>query len=177
MPAMQAALEILGYGPTLHGFTLFMHLNDVRMWQEGLELKFPHSLPPGVKREGKPFGRAEFDNLLGAYEVASDVPCIAFATDLIAAYPSAKVIIVERSIEAWYASFNATMIDGIFSPLNTFVCSLDPPLGAFMSMTRTWVRGWFGASTEEGFRRNAREVYGRHYEEIRRMCPGEVAGL
>ena len=31
------------------------------------------------------------------------------------AYPDAKIVLVERNIEAWYRSFEAVFIGGIFS--------------------------------------------------------------
>src|SRR5277367_1386999 len=161
---MQTALEILGYGPTLHGFQLFMHLKDVAMWREGLEIKFYGSSelsPPGA---GSPFRRKEFDHLMGDFEVASDVPAIVFAKELIEAYPEAKVIIVERDVEAWYKSFKDTLINGIFDPVTKFVCALDSPLDSYLQLTHTYVRGWFGAHTEKEFQEKARDTYTKHYE-------------
>jgi hypothetical protein len=168
---MQTALEILGYGPTLHSYELFMHLKDVAMWQEGPEIKFYGSSklsPPGA---GSPFGRAEFDNLTGHFEVISDVPAIIFAKELVDAYPDAKVIIVERDVEAWYKSFNDTIINGTFDPITTFVCALDAPLGSFLALTKTYVRGWFKANTEKEFQKNARDTYIKHYELVRAVVP------
>ena len=70
------------------------------MCQEGLEIKFYGSSKLSPLGAGSPFGRAEFDNLTRHFEVILDVPVIVFAKELVDAYPDAKVIIVERDVEA-----------------------------------------------------------------------------
>ena len=64
------------------------------MWQEAYQAKY--------NGKGKPFGRAEFDQILGHCQAAMDVPIFNFAEDLIAAYPEAKVILTTRPIDDWY---------------------------------------------------------------------------
>lgn len=57
---------------------------DVIMWHEAEEVKyFPMLGGP------KPFGRTEFDQLLGNYGAICDAPFITFAPELIEAYPEA----------------------------------------------------------------------------------------
>ncbi|KAH8601531.1 hypothetical protein B0O99DRAFT_194904 [Bisporella sp. PMI_857] len=88
--SMEAALKILGSGPVCHGFNMWMHVQDVNMWGELMRTIFssnPSSEPS--------YGWKEFDNLLGDYELVSDFPPLAFAPEPIAAYPEAKVILVE----------------------------------------------------------------------------------
>lgn len=65
------------------------------MWYEAAEAKF---FP--VLGGPKPFGRAEFDQLLVGYTTVCDAPFIAFVPALIEAYPDAMVVLVERDIEA-----------------------------------------------------------------------------
>ena len=64
------------------------------MWMEALEAKYDG--------KGKPYGRAEFDKLLGHCQGVSDMPAILFAEELIAAYPEAKVILTHRIFDTWY---------------------------------------------------------------------------
>jgi hypothetical protein len=64
------------------------------MWMEALEAKYDG--------KGKPYGRAEFDKLLGHCQGVSDMPAILFADELIAAYPEAKVILTHRNFDTWY---------------------------------------------------------------------------
>jgi hypothetical protein len=55
--ALRIALEKLGYKETNHGFTVAQNLREVEMWTEAINAKFF-----GI---GKPFGCAEWDQLLG----------------------------------------------------------------------------------------------------------------
>lgn len=170
---MLKAFEILGYGPASHGFVTSQHSKDNQMWEEGVELKWPGSskFKKGVK--GPPFGRREFDQLLGQYEIASDVPAICFAKELIEAYPEAKVIIVEREIESWFNSFQ------IAWPLYTrpivykIARKLDAQMDANLSLLHAITIGWFGAKNRKQLLANERIVYRKHYEEIREITPPE----
>lgn len=54
---------------------------DVEMWLDAYCAKF--------QGQGKPFGREEFDRLLGHCMAVSDVPCISFWMELMDAYPDA----------------------------------------------------------------------------------------
>lgn len=137
------------------------------MWQEALKAKyFPSS-------GSKPFGKVEFDQLLGEYEVASDFPSIAFAEELIALYSETKVILVERDVNSWYKSFHSTVITSIFDPVIYVVMSLDNTLLRFHDMSQTWVRGFFGASNKKELEANAKDSYQKHYELVRKITPKE----
>src|SRR5690349_13399140 len=112
---MQSALQMLGFGPVMHGLNGWMHHQNNLMWIDGLRAKLDDpSSSSAADIHLKPFGRKEFDNLLGEYEVTSDAPSIAFSEELIKAYPGAKVIIVERDVEAWYRSFHDSVILATF---------------------------------------------------------------
>ena len=66
---------------------------DCLMWQDALAAKF----------DGKgQFGREEWDALLGHCQAVSDWPAVAFAPELIAAYPEAKVILTTRDVDSWH---------------------------------------------------------------------------
>ena len=59
---MRKALQILGYNETYHGFApAFETPLDNKMWLDAANAKF--------KGKGKPFGRKEFDQLLGHCQV------------------------------------------------------------------------------------------------------------
>ena len=76
--SMKAAYEELGL-PTYHGF-VFMDRQDTQIqWRKAVEAKF--------YGQGKPFGRAEFDRMLGEWAVLSDLPVIGFSDELLEAYP------------------------------------------------------------------------------------------
>ena len=84
---------------------------DCELWYEALRAKYD-----GV---GKPFGREDFDQLLGNCQVrpafqrdfgkisnmdqaVCDFPAAAFPKELIEAYPEAKVILTERDVDEWH---------------------------------------------------------------------------
>lgn len=69
-------------------------------WNEAIRAKF-HG-------EGKPFGRSEFDKLLGDYDAGADVPFATFGVDLMRAYPEAKVLLNTRDVDAWLGSMQKT---------------------------------------------------------------------
>lgn len=55
-------MRILGFNDCYHGFEAsFENPKDLEMWAEAVDAKF--------NGKGKPFGRAEFDQLLGHCQV------------------------------------------------------------------------------------------------------------
>ncbi len=62
LSALRVALEQLGYDSTYHGYAaVFENPRDCEMWLEALDAKF--------NGKGMPFGRYEFDQLLGHCQV------------------------------------------------------------------------------------------------------------
>lgn len=74
------------------------------MWNEALDAKYLN--------KGKPYGRAEWDQLLGHCRAVTDLPCVAFAEELIEAYPDAKVVISlpPKGADKWYESSKKTLL-------------------------------------------------------------------
>ena len=145
------------------------------MWLEGLRAKFPSaalsSSPSSYSPE--PFGRKEFDNLLGEYEVVSDAPSIVFSEELIDLYPEAKVIIVKRDVDAWYESFYNTVVAKTFGKVVYAITALDPTVLAYAETNRYCFRGYFHAQNQKEMEQNAKRVHKDHYEMIRRVTPKE----
>lgn len=108
--AIRKALIQLGYERTYHGYEAAVeNPRDCELWLEALRAKYD-----GV---GEPIGRAQFDQLLGHYQVrhcysvatfaklrqaVCDVPAACFATELCHAYPQAKVILSTRNVDDWH---------------------------------------------------------------------------
>ncbi|PYI08309.1 hypothetical protein BO78DRAFT_395706 [Aspergillus sclerotiicarbonarius CBS 121057] len=160
------ALETLGI--TCWHSTQFMSskFGDIEMWQEAVDRKFFNA--PGSK-----YGRAEFDQLLHDYgAVSSDTPVIAFADDLIEAYPDAKVVLVERDIDSWYESWMSSVIKNSYDPFVTVIYTLDRwfthPLGHVHKST---FEGWLGIKGPEDAKRVSKEKYREHYALVRRLTP------
>jgi Sulfotransferase domain len=109
---MQRAFDILNI-PCYHGAVLLTRPSDVPLWSEALDAKFCD--------KGKRYGRAEWDKRIGEFGALSDVPVIAFSEDLVEAYPEAKVILVERSLETWEKSFKEGVIEACWHPRTHFI--------------------------------------------------------
>ena len=76
------------------------------IWHEALSLKYLPSETQSVPRWTRP----DFDKPLASYDAVSDFPTCMFAEDLIAAYPSAKIILTTRtSAEEWQRSMVNTI--------------------------------------------------------------------
>ncbi|OJJ49300.1 hypothetical protein ASPZODRAFT_60072 [Penicilliopsis zonata CBS 506.65] len=164
--SMCNAMETLGLR-CWHSMQLMStRFGEIEMWQEGVDRKF-------FGAGGQPFGREEFDQLLhDVSAVSTDTPALAFADDLIAAYPEAKVVLVEREMESWYASWMNSVIKNTFNPIAPLAHLLDPfflyPLG---KVHKTTLQGWAGISSVEEARAKSRTKYREHYAMVRRMTP------
>ena len=166
--SMQAALELLGCKPTYHGYTVLYQLGDIPGWTAAFEAKY--------HKNGKPFAREEWDQLLGGYGAVTDSPCICFAEDLINAYPEAKLVLVERDIDTWYQSFEA-LVTEYYLPIHQILAYLDTQMVRPSHRMFAYVfkdrRGFFRAGNKEELRQNAKTIYKEHYEHVRRICPKE----
>ncbi|KAF6828493.1 hypothetical protein CPLU01_08475 [Colletotrichum plurivorum] len=166
--SMQRALMILGYNDVYHGFAMVSNICEVEMWMEGMHAK--QNPKPGQK----PFGRAEFDQLLGHCGAVCDMPANFFGPELVRAYPDSKVVLVERDVESWYRSFDESIVTVAFNPVWRFLSWLRARYVAEIDdITFTWLKYTFGAETKPEVLAKARDGYRRHYETIRRETPPE----
>ena len=163
---MKMALEQLGYHEVYHFFNSLNNLQDHDMWIPLLKAKY------SGKSETMDW-RAEFDKLLGHCQAVSDTPAIFFAPELIAAYPDAKVILVERDIEAWCKSMEIVG-NGSYNPFVKAFALLDPSfMGRLAGTSFQWLHGEFHAYTKAQFDANLRPTYRRHYALVRSLVPKE----
>ena len=151
------------------------------MWRQALERKFE------AAPETKPFGRPEYDNLLGHWSATTDQPAAFVAEDLIAAYPEAKVVLVERDVDRWYKSFSETVINGVANPFIPLICLVDKVYIGQMSAQTDLIakhifhiqepRVRYGILNNPEFfaqwREKAKDVYIEHNEKIKRITPKE----
>lgn len=103
--SLQKALLILGYDYTFHGWDM---LNEsphrMNAWVALARRKYfePYS---------QPITAADFDALLGHAVAVTDAAANSFATELIEAYPDAKVILnTRRNTDAWHASVMSNIV-------------------------------------------------------------------
>ncbi|MCJ1226685.1 hypothetical protein MMC12_003338 [Toensbergia leucococca] len=163
--SIRQGLKDLGYLDTYHGYccTAENIPEDMIMWNKAIEAKW----------EGKgTFGKAEFDSLLGHCMAVSDMPCAAFAPELIAAYPNAKVILTNRDVDAWYKSTLGTiqaLIERKPSARRRFLSLFNQDL---VFTQAVWTKMW-NHYFEGDFRKNAKRIYGEHYDMVRQLVPKE----
>lgn len=181
--SMKAALEILGL-PTWHNVEMSANPPDIDMWSDALILKFDPEL---ATRKGlKPFGRREFDNLLGYWSACTDQPACVFTEELVNAYPEAKVVLVERNVDAWFKSYCAGPIDSTFNPWIPLASYLDSHFMARMCRyTDLFNKYVFGSTipratgifnnpaSKAQLVANAKGTYLRHVEMVKRVTPKE----
>lgn len=104
--------------------------------------------------------------------MSADPPAVAFAEDLVAAYPEAKVIPVEREIESWYRSFDTNVIAAQWSLMISFVSELDPWfLRPVRRCHRRWATTWMESHSQAEMRKKARRAYRDRYALVRRVTP------
>lgn len=162
--SMREAYSILGYDQPYHFASVVENCRDADMWNEALRAKFRGS--------GKPYGRAEFDQLLGHSAAVTDTPCCVFWEELIEAYPDAKVVLVDRDQDKWLVSI-AGLIAGVLNPFGQYVLRYTDPFwfGRIWTCGRLWVQGYFGSTHAGTAIQNARDVHRRHYEAVRAAVP------
>lgn len=161
------ALKILGYRPYHMAEALGSSpKTSLALWCEALKAKFH-----GV---GKPWGREEFDKILGEYDCVLDVPNICFAEELVAAYPEAKVILTIRDVESWLRSMDNT--GGHILRWNwSLVAPWDPSLaGPFWEHAQIVMPVAIGTMTDFSSPASpARQAFAAHYALVRRIVPKE----
>lgn len=106
--SLKAALEHLGFGPCYHMAELFLHLEHVPLWIRAAEAE------------------DVWDQIFDSYVATVDYPGCSFWRELVAKYPSAKVILSVRDANKWFDSTQETIfsarMQGMLqaSPLSEF---------------------------------------------------------
>ncbi|KAJ5707867.1 P-loop containing nucleoside triphosphate hydrolase protein [Penicillium malachiteum] len=100
--SLAEALTLLGYGKVYHMKDEFIR-GDHSFWSRAMDVKYA-----GL---GQPVTREDFDEIFGGeYKAMSDYPAAMFPDELIAAYPSAKVILSTRDEDGWVKSMEDTLL-------------------------------------------------------------------
>lgn len=106
----------------------------------------------------------------------TDTPAICFASELITAYPEAKVVLVERGVESWYRSFEG-IINSYYMRINDIMEMLDPQLIGPTARLFAYVfrdrKGFFRTRSKQELQQNAKLVYREHYAHVRAITPKE----
>ncbi|KAJ7679938.1 hypothetical protein B0H17DRAFT_1161218 [Mycena rosella] len=160
--SIQAALRLLGYHDIHHMRSMYENPAEADMWVEAINARF--------FGRGTPYGRAEWDQLLGHCQAVTDAPSMLFSADLIAAYPEAMVVLQNRNIDKWWMSYVGS-IGTLHTNLGFRLAQvLDPALRKFVSAQRLVLSALLGpVVTEEG----AKARFTDHYNGVRMLVPKE----
>lgn len=153
------ALAILGYDHVYHGFDFLKQPEQVRPWIHLLERKI----------SGGNFHAtaADFDRIIGHCAAATDLPCSALAAELMAAYPSAKVIINERKNKKdWWESYARTVDPLVSDWRYAFKCHFDAEAYWARRLVCDVQTIHYGGN----FQTHGIAGYEHHYSEMRRLA-------
>ncbi|KAJ9667466.1 hypothetical protein H2201_002335 [Coniosporium apollinis] len=157
--SMYAALEQLGYTPH-HMKECMKNPQSLRYWSEAARIRY-------FDAPGAPYGRDEFDKLLGEYDAVTDCPSAFFATDLMRAYPEAKVILTVRPPHKWHASMLATIWEAYTWRSMHILSYLDP---FFVGTNFEFLNVFFRQLCNNDPGQAMIDGYERHNEEVRRAA-------
>lgn len=125
-----------------------------------------------IARSGTHF-TSHYCALLTLSEAVCDLPPAAFAEELIAAYPEAKVVILNRDVDRWYASMTNTILQFMKPSLWSMLLELIDwrETGQVRKMVVQEMRGLFGPGglNED----NMKRCFIEYHEKLRRILPKE----
>ncbi|RFU27976.1 hypothetical protein B7463_g8363, partial [Scytalidium lignicola] len=159
--SMREAMKELGYMDTYHMMSVSIeNPPDALLWQDAFAAKYEN---------GPAFTRDSWDQLLGHCQAVCDWPAIAFAKELIEAYPEAEVILTNRDVESWYASTLKTVYWRMTEPEIQWLQYVSWGAGYYYPMLKKFFDTFF----EGDFERKGKEIFLRHYDEVRQLVPKE----
>lgn len=142
-------------------------------FEKAIDATLPHA--PGANKSQPPFTRADWDTLFGDYDVPTDWAGW-FVEELAAAYPDAKVVIVQRDFDAWWKSLDETLLRHVFRFPDTQVGGLVSWLtgNRARQCVEKLVMGRFGVRNYREINKDvARKFYFAYYDRIRAEIPEE----
>ncbi|CAH0054343.1 unnamed protein product [Clonostachys solani] len=158
--SMRAAMKQLGYVDTYHMMNCSIeNPPDALMWMDALTAKYDG--------KGKPFTREDWDKLLGNAQAVCDWPAIAFAKELIEAYPEAKVVLTNREVHSWHASTMKTVYWRVTDPELRWLSNFDWAASMYYPMLKKFFDTFF----EGDFPNKGKEVFQKHYAQVRSLVP------
>lgn len=169
--SMAAAYDILGLRPH-HALDMSDQPEQWKLFEAAADGTWPDASTGKLKRP--PFTVQEWDEIYGKYGAITEMGS-AFAEQLIAAYPEAKVVICRRDFDKWWPSFRNGIVLHLHSAKLRIAINLASSLmgrrggHAMVKM----VQGLFHSYTIEEFDANAKAVYDDYFERIDQLVPPE----
>lgn len=165
--SLYTALQKLGYKPYHMAVAMDSPKSSLGLWTEALQAKY--------EGKGKPWGREEFDKLLGDYDGICDVPGCVFVEELTRAYPEAKVVLTTRDVDAWLKSMQSTAGTCLAWPTWSYVAPWDKSLtGPWWSFANVVMPHAYGTLNDfYSLDCPPRSKFGEHNELVKRVVPKE----
>ena len=171
------ALERLGYNPYHMAKAMKAPRLNFSLWNEALKAKF-HPEQVTTPSLGKPWGREEFDKILGDFDGVEDMPSISFCEELIAAYPEAKVVLNTRDVDAWLRSMDGTVGRVLRWRGWETLAWWDPALvGPWYEHVKLVLPTVYGTVSDYSARGPARGAIARHHARVRAAVAGQEGRL
>lgn len=153
--SLKYALEMTGFGPCHHMQEVIKRPAEVKTWEAAAR---------GEKVEWRTF--------LRGWGATVDFPSALYYSELMEAFPDAKVILTIRDAASWYASLSQTIVPAMTRFPNRFVARFLPFIGApARSMKRTRIYRDVIERFEE--RDHVLRVFTDHIDEVKRSVPAE----
>src|ERR1700742_2898732 len=121
-------------------------LPDGLLWRDAFAAKY---------HNGPAFTRANWDQLLGHSQAVCDWPSIAFAKELIEAYPEAKVVLTNRDVHSWHASTMKTVYWRVTDRHLRWLSHFDWAAGQYYPMLKKFFDTFF----EGDFPNRGKEIF------------------
>ncbi|KAH7035915.1 uncharacterized protein B0I36DRAFT_97866 [Microdochium trichocladiopsis] len=185
--SMATAYQMLGY-KVHHGLLEKMFDSPWAELERAAEATYPSILqdPPSSSsssssrprpRPRPRHTRKDWDELWGnTYDVATDLSC-PFTFELLAAYPDAKVVVVQRDFDQWWPSFASQMRDTAMPMPQAAIASwaLWNLMGCRAGYAvQKMLKGMFDVrGAPELDEKRARLVYDEYFARVRREVPPE----
>ncbi|MCP4643186.1 MAG: sulfotransferase family protein [bacterium] len=97
--SVKRALEFLGLGRCYHMSDVWVNPDHVPVWNAAYDGHMP-----------------DWRTLLAGYAATLDTPACLFWKELAAAYPEAKVLLLQRDPDTWYESMRSTVYQTVMGP-------------------------------------------------------------
>ncbi|KAJ5722771.1 hypothetical protein N7488_000806 [Penicillium malachiteum] len=159
--SLRASLLQLGYEHCYHGFDVIQHAED------DVSLKREQSRKTGKN----PPTAEDFDKVIGHCMAITDHPAAAFAPELIAAYPDAKVILnVRKDVRKWHKSVMETLMPVYKSwrfSFRSYFCA------ELYWMQKSFVRGNWNIFYRGNFEKNSYQALRDHVRMVKSIVSPE----
>lgn len=165
--SIAVALRKLGY-TSYQMRNVLANPSELALWEEAVTVTLlPPQDRPSNQRNMEPYGKEEFDKLLADYDVVMDLPGCIFASQLVEAYPDAKVILTNRKYKDWEQSMQESIwcLDTwrLFTLCRQFnITQLAPLMRLVHTVFRVHNHNNYGGPA-------AKTAYDRHYDTVRSL--------